>query len=108
VCVAEDESRVETILLQCTNDICHHVVELDLECNFFMQDICLIYGTRHFKEVVSSPFSLKCVHFIYVDMHYIIQGSSVCVLLPIIATWKQWMEKLGPYNLLELTVFTSW
>jgi len=99
---------VETILLHCTKDVCRHVVELDLECNFFMQGSFLIYGTRHLEEVVSSLFSLNCLRFIYVHMNYIIQGSSMCMLPHIIATWKQWTKKLGPHNLLELTVFASW
>jgi len=30
----------------------NNFVALDLECNFLMQDICLIYGTRHLKEAV--------------------------------------------------------
>jgi hypothetical protein len=79
---------VETALLRCTKDICRHVVELDLECNFFMQDNCL-YGIRHLKEVVSSSFSLNCLHFIYVRMHYIMHGSSVCMLPPILDMWKK-------------------
>ena len=80
---------METALLRCTRDICRHVVELDLECNFFMQDSCLTYGTRHLKEVVSSLFSLICLQFIYVHMHYVMQGSSVCMLPPILDMWKK-------------------